>query len=134
MTGCASDSATIRHVNLVFNKTDGSPTVSIGGLDTYTFTVRNTGTKTASTTPQVYLTLPASAGEPGSRLVAFDTVTLGAGASKRVSLTIDPASVDRPLSYYSTAASAWVTAPGGYRVAVGDAATAALSATFTLAG
>ena len=126
----------LSYASFSYSKLQLSPAVAhkAGTPITVSFTVRNTGTKTASTTPQVYLTLPASAGEPGSRLVAFDTVTLGAGASKRVSLTIGPTSVDRPLSYYSTAASAWVTAPGGYRVTVGDAATAALSATFTLAG
>ncbi|WP_348789797.1 fibronectin type III-like domain-contianing protein [Leifsonia sp. NPDC080035] len=95
--------------------------------------MRNTGSKAASTTPQVYLTLPASAGEPGSRLVAFDTVTLGAGASKRVSVTIDPSSVDRPLSYYSTATSSWVTDPGTYGVAVGDSSDASLTGSFTVA-
>ncbi len=98
------------------------------------FTVTNTGKSTGTTTPQVYLTLPASTGEPGSRLVSFEPVTLRAGESKRVTVAIDPTSVDKPLSYYSTAANAWTTDPGTYRVAVGDSSTASLAATFTVAG
>ncbi len=96
------------------------------------FTVKNTGAVAGTTTPQVYLTLPASTGEPGTRLVSFDSVTLGAGESKRVSVTIDPNAVDRPLSYYSSVANAWVTDPGSYGIAVGDSSKPSLTATFTV--
>lgn len=99
---------------------------------TVSFTVKNTSDTAGSTTPQVYLTLPASTGEPGDRLVSFDTVTLRAGESTKITVTIDPASVDRPLSYYSTAANAWVTDPGTYGIAVGDSSKASLAATFTV--
>lgn len=99
-----------------------------------TFTVKNTGSSAGSTTPQAYLTLPASTGEPGSRLVAFDRITLRAGESQKVTVTIDPTSADKPLSYYSTTTHAWATDPGSYRVAVGDSSNATLAATFTVAG
>jgi beta-glucosidase len=99
-----------------------------------TFTVKNTGSKAGSTTPQVYLTLPASTGEPGSRLVAFDRITLKAGESQKVTVTIDPTSADKPLSYYSTTTHAWTTDPGSYRIAVGDSSNATLAGTITVAG
>ncbi|ANF33456.1 glycosyl hydrolase [Leifsonia xyli] len=122
----AFDYSKLQLAPAVINKANTSLKVS--------FTVTNTGKTTGTTTPQVYLTLPASTGEPGSRLVSFEPVTLRGGESKRVTVTIDPTSVDKPLSYYSTAANAWTTAPGTYRVTVGDSSKASLAATFTVAG
>jgi len=122
----AFDYSKLQLAPAVINKANTSLKVS--------FTVTNTGKTTGTTTPQVYLTLPASTGEPGSRLVSFEPVTLRGGESKRVTVTIDPTSVDKPLSYYSTAANAWTTAPGTYRVTAGDSSKASLAATFTVAG
>jgi beta-glucosidase len=96
------------------------------------FVLKNTGSTTGTETPQVYLTLPSSTGEPGSRLVSFSQVTLRAGESQRVTAVIDPASSDKPLSYWDTTAHAWATAPGSYSVAVGGSASATLSAAFTI--
>jgi beta-glucosidase len=83
------------------------------------FEVRNTGTRTGSETAQLYLTLPASTGEPGKRLVGFQQVTLQPGQSRRIELVVDPRSPDHPLSYWNTAEHAWATAPGSYGVLVG---------------
>jgi hypothetical protein len=44
-------------------------------------TVTNTGHDAGTATPQVYLMLPSSIGEPGQRLVAFDRVDLRPGDS-----------------------------------------------------
>lgn len=101
---------------------------------TVSFTVKNTGTKAGSTPAQVYLTLPSSTGEPGQRLVGFDSVPLSPGASKKVSVVIDPSAANEPLSYWNTTSHAWETAPGTYGVHVGDSSTASLSASFTVAG
>lgn len=101
---------------------------------TVSFTVKNTGSKTGTESPQVYLTLPAATGEPGSRLVGFTQVTLKAGESKKVSVTIDPSSADEPLSYWDSTAHAWATAPGSYGVTVGGSSQGTLSASFTVAG
>ena len=57
---------------------------------TVSFIVRNTGDVTGTATPQVYLTLPAAAGEPGRRLIGFSQVTLRPGQVTRVRITIDP--------------------------------------------
>jgi beta-glucosidase len=86
------------------------------------FTVTNTGSQEGTDTPQVYLTLPASAGEPGSRLVAFGQVSLRPGRSRPVSLTIDAGSAQHPLSYWDTAGHDWATAPGSYAVQVSTSA------------
>lgn len=105
--------------------TDGHDKIKV------TFTVTNTGTVTGTETPQVYLTLPAVAAEPGQRLVGFDQVRLQPGKSTRVTVTIDPGAPDHPLSYWDTTSHGWTTAPGGYTVQVGSSSrTLPLSAPF----
>jgi beta-glucosidase len=84
------------------------------------FDVTNTGPVAGTETPQVYVTLPASTGEPGKRLVGFDRVTLRPGKTAHVQVTIDPTTVDHPLSYWDSTAHAWATAPGGYGVSIGS--------------
>jgi beta-glucosidase len=84
--------------------------------------VRNTGSRAGTDTPQLYLTLPASTGEPGRRLVKFSQVTLRPGQDSRVELSIDPGSPDHPLSYWDTTTHAWATATGDYGVQVGAGA------------
>lgn len=74
--------------------------------------MRNTDSVTGSVTPQVYLTLPASTGEPGHRLVGYSQITLRPGQSRRITVTVNPDSSDHPLSYY--------TAPGTYTFQVGS--------------
>ncbi|ETA71162.1 beta-glucosidase-like glycosyl hydrolase [Actinospica robiniae DSM 44927] len=92
------------------------------------FTVRNDGTKTGTVTLQVYVTQPASTGEPGHALVGYQQVTLKPGQSQKATITIDPTSAAHPISYYDTKTSSWVTAAGRYTFQVGsDSQTAALS-------
>jgi beta-glucosidase len=87
-----------------------------------TVRVRNTGRVTGTDVPQAYLTLPAAADEPSQRLVAFDRVTLRAGRSATVRLTIDPDSVYKPLSIWDTTTHDWRILGGSYTVAVGSSA------------
>jgi beta-glucosidase len=84
------------------------------------FQIRNTGQRTGTETPPVYLTLPSAAGEPGKRLVGFDQVTLQPGQARQVRVIVSSGSPDHPLSYYDTIAHAWQTAPGTYAVQVGS--------------
>jgi beta-glucosidase len=63
------------------------------------FSVTNTGSAAGTATPQVYLTLPAYTGEPGSRLVAFGQADLKPGQSRQTDLTIEAGSAQHPLSY-----------------------------------
>jgi beta-glucosidase len=79
----------------------------------------------------VYLVLPSSTGEPGSRLVAFGQVSLRPGKSRQVSLTVRADSAQHPLSYLDTASHGWLTAAGTYTVQVATSAqTPVLTATF----
>jgi beta-glucosidase len=87
------------------------------------FRVRNTGEVSGTEIPQLYLSLPAAAGEPSQRLVGFDRVTLKAGQSATVRLIIDPASTERPLSFWDTATHAWRTPTGRFGVVVGGSVT-----------
>ncbi|HET6630262.1 MAG TPA: fibronectin type III-like domain-contianing protein, partial [Woeseiaceae bacterium] len=92
---------------------------------TVTYTVTNTGTVAGAEASQVYLTLPSAAGEPFKRLVGFQKVDLEPGTSKAVSLTIDSAASNHPLSYFEPdpdgtwADGEWLTPSGDYTVHVG---------------
>jgi beta-glucosidase len=85
-----------------------------------TFTLSNIGARTGTETGQVYLTLPAAAGEPGKRLVAYSQVTLKPGQSRVVTATIDAGSPHHPLSYWNPAADTWSTPAGVFTVEVGS--------------
>jgi beta-glucosidase len=98
-------------------------TFEYGGLElgagdtvTATFTVTNTGRRGGADVPQLYLT--SAAGDERMRLLGFERVELGAGESRRVTVTAEP----RLLARYDGAAGEWHLAGGDYRVAVGRAA------------
>lgn len=101
----------------------GSPTVAKNGSKyDVKVTVKNTGAKTGSEVVQVYVGLPAAPGykQPPKRLVGFSKVELAAGASKEVTLTIDPAASNHPLSYWNTNTNLWTTPKGTFKVYVGN--------------
>ena len=85
-------------------------------------TVRNTGRRRGAEVPQVYLGLPASAGEPPQRLVGFQKVWLNPGERRRVRIVVDPRAANHPLGVWDAAAQAWTTPAGAYRVQVGRSA------------
>ncbi|MFL5911671.1 MAG: glycoside hydrolase family 3 C-terminal domain-containing protein [Gaiellaceae bacterium] len=78
--------------------------------------VRNTGSRTGAEVAQVYVTDPASAGEPPRQLKGFAKVTLRPGQTKHVTLTLDR----RAFSIWDSTAQDWTTVGGRYTVAVGD--------------
>lgn len=103
--------------------------VSEGPEVKVTFTVKNTGKRSGAEVAQVYVTLPASAGEPFKRLVAWDKVRLAAGESKTVSLTLEPLH----LSIFSTTKDDWEVVAGEYKLLVGGSSQATpLKGTFRL--
>ena len=97
-----------------------TPKVSDGTRPiTVNVTVENTGRREGAEVPQVYLALPSSSGEPPKRLVGFQKITLKPGERKTVTITIDPAAANHPLSYWDGATQRWVVADGPYTVLVG---------------
>ncbi len=76
------------------------------------FTVANTGSRDGATVAQLYLT--ARAGQTKQRLVGFSRVSLAAGASQQVTLTIDP----RLLADWKD--GGWTITGGNYSFALGD--------------
>jgi beta-glucosidase len=88
-------------------QSDAQPTVE--------FTVRNTGQRDGAEIAQVYVSFPATAGEPPKRLVAFKKLSIPAGQSKQVTLTIDR----KYLSIFDEAQNSWKLVPGSYTFKVG---------------
>ena len=87
--------------------------------DTVSVTVRNTGRRAGTAVPQLYLGLPQprrDVVQPPRQLKAFERVTLAAGAGRRVTFTLG----ERAFQYWDTPAGGWRTAPGCYRVMVGQ--------------
>lgn len=87
-------------------------------IATVSFSITNSGAVDGTEIPQVYLTLPDSAGEPGKRLVAFDRVDVAAGESVDVSFTIAEAASNHPFSIWDVDTDAWSTVEGEYEVSV----------------
>jgi beta-glucosidase len=80
-----------------------------------TFDIMNTGSRAGAEIAQVYLGLPASAGEPPKRLVTWEKVQLGPGETRRVSLRVNP----QMTSIFNVDKDAWEVLPGKYDVYVG---------------
>jgi beta-glucosidase len=90
--------------------------LKVDGKDgSVSFRVKNTGQRGGAETAQVYAMLPAAAGEPFKRLVAWEKVTLAPGESKAVSLKLEP----HYLSIFNAEKDAWELTPGEYTVLVG---------------
>jgi beta-glucosidase len=86
-----------------------------GAARTVTFSVKNTGKREGTEVAQVYVTLPASAGEPFRRLAAWQRVALKAGESKTVTLALDPLY----LSIFNVGKNAFELLPGDYQAMAG---------------
>ncbi len=89
--------------------------VTPGASPTVSFTVTNSGSRPGTEIAEVYAALPTSAQEPPKRLVGFSRVTLAAGESKTVSLSIDP----KYLSIFDEAGDKWKLVSGSYSFMVG---------------
>lgn len=90
-------------------------TVTPGATTTISFTVKNTGSRAGTETPQVYASLPTAAGEPPNRLVGWSRVPLAPGESKRISIHV---ARDR-LMIFDESTNAWTLMPGTYVLHVG---------------
>ncbi len=91
-------------------------TPKLGEEVTVSFDVTNTGQRAGTDVPQLYLGNPtASVARPAKELKGFERVTLKAGETKRVVLTLDA----RAMSFYDVAGQGWKQEPGTFTVAVG---------------
>jgi beta-glucosidase len=83
---------------------------------TVRFTVRNTGTRAGADVALVYVGDPRSTGEPPRQLKAYERVTLAAGQSRRVTVSLPEIS----FAHWSTRANTWIVSRGRYGIYVGD--------------
>ena len=113
--GLSYTSFEITDLALSTTSTDGRAPVDV------TVSVTNTGDRAGAEVVQIYLGLPAETQQPPKRLVGFAKVTLGPGASERVTVTIDPTATNHPLSVWDDGADSFVITPGSYTVHVGNA-------------
>ncbi len=88
-----------------------------------TATVTNTGNRSGTDVAQLYVTDPASAGEPPRQLKGFERVSLRAGQSERVRFTLTPSDLqwfDPSAPGASATGGGWSQSAGAYQVYVGD--------------
>jgi beta-glucosidase len=86
--------------------------------------VTNSGKRKGAEIVQVYLSLPPGADtigakQPPRRLVGFQRIELAPRASGEVSITIDPAASNHPLSVWSERERKWVIPKGTYTLWLG---------------
>ncbi len=79
------------------------------------FDVTNTGTRLGAEVAEVYVSMPAAAGEPPAQLEGFQKVKLGPGQTAHVSVGLGA----RAFSHWDSAAHRWAITPGAYGVMVG---------------
>lgn len=110
-----------------YRYSDLSATRNSDGQVSVTFTLRNTGAVAGTEVAQLYVSLPATAGVPPQRLVAFQPVTLAAGASQTVTLNV-------PAARFAVWDSAWKVPAGTATLKVGGSSrdTSAQRTTLTL--
>jgi beta-glucosidase len=90
--------------------------------------VTNSGKVAGSEVPQLYLSYPASAGEPPKVLRGFFKVKLEAGASATVTFPILP----KDLSVWDVTKHGWSAVSGKFTVMVGSSSRdIRLNSTFT---
>lgn len=89
--------------------------LTVDGHQGVTFTVKNTGARAGTEIAQVYVELPAAAGEPFKRLVGWKRLTLAPGESKQATVSLDPLY----LSIFNVEKDGWELPKGEYKVLVG---------------
>ena len=98
------------------SQTEATPADETGPLAEVTARVTNTGKVAGADVAQLYVTDPASSGEPPRQLAGYQRVSLAPGQSAQVHFTLDA----RALSYWNDAANGYVVPDGAFTVSVGD--------------
>ena len=125
----------LSYTTFAYDKVNVTPTSTNGQKEIrISFKITNTGTRAGTETAQAYVDLPASTGEPGTRLVGWQAVSLQPGQHANVTITLSPEDLANLhlLEYWDTASHDWKAAKGAYGVAVGGSSDAAVSAAFTI--
>jgi beta-glucosidase len=89
--------------------------VHSGKETSVSFTVKNTGSRAGEEIAQVYVALPAEAGEPPKRLVGWSKLHLKPGESRDVTVKVPV----EYLSIYGENPDGWKLVPGGYTFMAG---------------
>ena len=113
------------HLSLSRSTVDGTQDLRVSAV------VTNTGHRSGSEVAQLYLSDPASTGEPPRELAGFQRVSLAPGQSARVSFAVTP----QQESWWSDSANGWTQTAGPYGVYVGDSSALAdlpLRGSFTM--
>jgi beta-glucosidase len=79
------------------------------------FTIKNAGTRAGAEVGEIYVGLPAAAGEPPKRLAGWYKVLLQPQETREVRVKINP----RELSIYDESTNGWKQLPGNYTFMVG---------------
>jgi beta-glucosidase len=95
-----------------------------------TTTVTNNGNRPGAEVIQAYVSLPPSANavgvpQPPKRLVGFQRVELAPGESKAVTIKVDPAASNHPLSVWNEREGKWVRPAGEYTLWIGNSSSPA---------
>lgn len=85
------------------------------GMDSVSYTVKNTGKRPGAEVSQVYVGLPKEANEPPKRLVAWEKTWLEPGESKTITLPMTP----QFLSIFNAEKNDWELLKGEYEFHVG---------------
>jgi beta-glucosidase len=114
--GLSYTSFTIGKPRLAFDTTSGKWRA--------TARVTNAGKRSGAEVVQLYLSLPLSANalgakQPPRRLVGFGRIELAPGASGDVTIVIDPAASNHPMSVWDERAGKWTEPKGNFKVWIG---------------
>jgi beta-glucosidase len=107
----------LSYTTFKFSNLKVAPAGGAGAHCTVSFDVTNTGKREGATVAQVYVAdTHASVPRPPKELKGFQRVSLKAGETRKVSVTLD----GRSFAYYDVAAKKWTVAPGEFGILVGD--------------
>ena len=90
-------------------------TAGSGNTATVTFDVTNTGSRSGSEIAELYVNMPAAAGEPPRQLKGFQKIALSAGATGHASIALDA----RAFQHWDVSKNAWAITAGTYQIQVG---------------
>ena len=125
----------LSYTTFAYDKVNVTPTSTSGAKEIrISFKITNTGDRAGTEIAQAYLDLPASTGEPGTRLVGWQAVSLEPGQHANVTIALSPDDLAdlHLLEYWDSAVHDWKVAKGAYGVAVGGSSDAAVATAFTI--